>query len=101
MKIYLSGKISGTDIEKTRQRFKKWQIYFEMQGNNVINPFEIHNGGVKNWNEYMKKDIAELMKCDTIFMMIGWSKSKGALLEFHIANELGFKVIYETDLEKM
>ena len=100
MKIYLSGKISGTDIEKTRQRFKNWQVYFEMQSNEVVNPFEIHNGETKNWNEYMKKDISELMGCDTIFMMIGWSKSKGALLEFHIANELGFKVIYETDLEK-
>lgn len=47
-----------------------------------------------NWAEHMKADIAALLECDTIVMLLGWPSSRGARLELTIAMELGFKVFF-------
>lgn len=43
----------------------------------------------------MKEDICRLTLCDSIFMLKGWWRSKGARLERHIAKVLGMKIIYQ------
>lgn len=64
------------------------------QGFDVVNPAEHAEEPNKSWAEYLRKDIRMLMDCDAIWLMPGWSKSRGARLEHHIANELGFAVLY-------
>ena len=44
---------------------------------------------------YMKADLEILLKCSTILMLKGWEGSKGALLEYQIAQALGLEVMYE------
>lgn len=41
---------------------------------------------------YMLEDIKGLLTCDSIVMLPGWEKSKGALLEIEIAREINFKI---------
>lgn len=96
MKIYISGAITGTDIEKTKKQFKNIENKLIAFGHEAINPFEIHQKPINSWSDYMKEDIKELVDCDAIFMLKGWRKSKGAQLEIHIARELGLKIF--TDL---
>ncbi len=64
------------------------------QGFDVVNPAEHDEEPDRTWAEYLRKDIRLLMDCDSIWLMTGWSKSRGARLEHHIATELGFDVLY-------
>lgn len=52
-------------------------------------------GRTPSYADYMKADIAELLKCKTILMLKGWEGSKGALLEYEIADALHLEVLYE------
>ena len=52
-------------------------------------------GREPTYADYMKADIAELLKCKTILMLKGWEGSKGALLEYAIADALHLEIIYE------
>jgi len=93
MRIYISGKISGTNIEKTKQKFKHVQEYYERLGHEVVNPFELETDLTKDWAHYMRIDIKAMMECDTIFVMNDYIESEGARLEYHIACMLGFRIL--------
>ena len=46
-------------------------------------------------HEHMKRDIELLMTCDMIFMMRGWTHSKGCQVEFEVATAIGQLVLFE------
>lgn len=76
-------------------------------GYEVINPAEINGGADElvackemsfseldaHWRACMRNDIAGLLTCERIVMLDGWTKSRGATLEHHIAKALGFEVL--------
>lgn len=62
-------------------------------GHDVVNPAEINVDPTKGWQDCMRADIAELVKCKAIAMLPGWQQSRGATLEHHIAMQLGLRVI--------
>lgn len=95
MKIYISGRITGLQLNKARRNFKAVQDYLEGQGYEVINPFNLFKEQDLTWSEFMVVDIKALLDCKAICMMQGWELSKGATLEKHIAEELGYYVLYE------
>lgn len=96
MKIYLSGRITGKDIELVKLCFESAETRFVSQGHEVVNPLKIEHNHDKSWESYMKADIAELLKCDAIYMIGDWYKSRGAMLELNIANELKLKTIFQS-----
>jgi hypothetical protein len=61
------------------------------RGYEVINPAELDlaDTAPMAWADYMRRDIPQLCRCDTIALLPGWENSKGARLEAHIADELG------------
>lgn len=92
MHIYISGKVSGTtDFYK---RFEEAESYLSKLGYVPINPVK-NAPSYQTWEYYMRNDIIKLMCCDSIYMLKGWRRSRGARLEHHIAKKLGFKIIYE------
>jgi hypothetical protein len=48
----------------------------------------IENG---SWEDYMKRDLVLLLRCDYIYLLDGWEYSKGARLEYNIACDVGIK----------
>lgn len=93
MKVYISGKITGDADYK--QKFKTAQNILESVGFKVFNPAELKDTG-KSWSWYMRKDIAGLMECDAIFLLKDWEDSKGARLEYYIAQQLEMKIFRES-----
>lgn len=97
MKIYISGKISGTDLTETRKRFAAVAKAIKRLGYEPVNPSE--NGLTEHdtWEAHIVKDIATLLQCKAIYMLQGWQDSKGARIEHHIATEIGLPIMYEIE----
>ena len=107
MKVYISGKI-GEDVlsEATRQKFAKAEAYLKEWGFDTFNPTTSGLGelaeerakanGTDFYSEIMELDIAELKKCDAIYMLTDWRDSAGAQREYKEAQRNGIQLFYET-----
>lgn len=91
-KIYLSGPITGYDMEERRKTFDAAAALIADMGMKAVNPMDGYVEGM-DWEECMREDIAKLVRCDGIAMLPGWEDSKGARLEFDIAMALGMGYI--------
>ena len=95
MKIYISGKITGLDIEVSKQYFQTVEDELLKNGHTPINPWKVlpfHPD--HSWNDYMAEDIKVLMTCDAILMLENWTDSKGAKVEHALAEKLGLQMYY-------
>lgn len=98
--IYISGPISGRDLTERRKTFAETAAWLRAEEFEVVNPME--NGLPENATTYqhMHRDIEMLMVCDRIYMMKGWTHSKGCKVEFDVATAIGLPVMFqETGLE--
>ena len=99
-KVFISGPISNRDIEDTRVKFAKAEEKLMSAGYTVINPIKKVLPDYASYHEHMKRDIANLLLCDCIYMLQGWEDSHGAALERHIAMAFGIEILYEHDRRK-
>ena len=97
MKIYISGQITGIPYRKAVKRFAEARevllssVTSEHINMNVINPLTLTEE--KSTREaYMKICIRELLNCECIYMLRGWQKSLGAVLEYDIAAQIGLEI---------
>lgn len=100
MKVYLSGAITNNPNAKVQFDKAKETLLELKKGYEPISPMDLPHNHDKSWKSFMKEDIIELMKCDAIYMIAGWEKSSGANIEFNLANNLNYKVIFELDVER-
>lgn len=96
-RIYISGRISGTEILLTRRRFMQKEIELNKISHVEYNPMKELNleEPLHTWLYYMRVGICNLMICDSIYMLKGWRKSRGARIEFTIARLLKYKIYFE------
>ncbi|MDD3138926.1 MAG: DUF4406 domain-containing protein [Lachnospiraceae bacterium] len=95
MRIYISGKITGTT--DYMQRFQKAQEYLESSGYSVVNPARINAEMPKDttWQQYMAVSLTLLETCEAIYMIDGWKDSEGARTEYNYAVTNNINVYYE------
>lgn len=87
--IYLSGAISGNPDYRKEFAFAEKELI--KRGFAVVNP--ALRDGCDTWEEYMRLDIADLVtKCNAVAIVNDITNSRGALLEFGIAFELGMEI---------
>jgi hypothetical protein len=93
-KCYISGPITGMPA-LNRFAFAEAVIDLACLGYSPVDPFSVCDNLPKNssWSDYMRQDIPELCQCQYIFMLPGWWKSRGAIIERIIAMVLGIKRI--------
>ena len=90
--IYVSGPMTGLP-ELNFPAFHAAAKMLRDQGHQVRNPAEVGEEPGLQWEDYMRKDLRLLCECDTIYLLPGWEKRKGAHLELHIAHRLGMEVM--------
>lgn len=96
MKVYISGKITGLDLNDARALFAEAAEEVRLMGHEPMNPMELTPGSTDwVWEDYMIKDIKILFGCEGIYMMRNWQDSKGARIEHHIALETGKGIMYQ------
>jgi hypothetical protein len=94
MRIYISGKISGIE-EDAKVNFEIAENIIRAMGHEPVNPFKLRHKKDATWEDYMKKDIRELTKCEAIWMLPDWKKSRGAVVEYFLAQKLKLQVIHQ------
>lgn len=100
-KVYISGPISGYDLEERINTFSEEENKLkETYDCEVVNPLTDLPEG-KSWEEYMLRDLKMMLECDTIAMLPGWENSRGAKLEFLVATSLGMEYIIDGVKERV
>lgn len=96
-KIYISGKITGTDDYMQRFEEAEKALNNMFPGVSVINPAKVNAAMPTDttYEQYMAMSFTMLDMCDTIYMMQGWEHSNGAKKEIIKAKELGLKILYQ------
>ena len=104
MRVYISGPISGIP-DRNANSFRDGIRFMRAEaGKNpslaVINPLDIGKAvtekferlGIKTepaWEDFMREDIKALADSSCVFFLPGWEKSRGAVIEHFIAQNLG------------
>jgi hypothetical protein len=97
---YISGPMSGV-LENNSPLFFEAANECRLRGWEHINPAEFGVEPEKTWADYLRRDIAALVKCDAILLLPDWRKSKGAALEYHIAEQLGMAAYTYPSFEEL
>ena len=99
MKVYISGPITGFLKDEVITSFSSAETELKAKGHIPVNP--LNNGLPWNssWEDHMKRDIQLLLDCNAIYLLPNFRQSKGAMLELHIAKELGMYVMNEATKE--
>lgn len=94
MTIYISGPISGRNMDEVTTHFNEAREVIEQCGHKAVSPLDNGLPDSATWKEHMKADINMLFDCDAILMLFDWKRSKGARIEHGIATEIGMTVFY-------
>ncbi len=100
MKIYISGKITGLPLSEVRQRFADTAAFLDAIGFEAVNPLTNGLDESADWKEHMVADIRMLLDCEAIYMMDNWIESRGASIEYDIANRLNMDVWFESKIRR-
>lgn len=87
MKVYISGPITGQP-NKNREAFTLFENLLKESGHDPVNPHLLVGDDPLSWAAAMKIDLREMLLCDAVLLLPGWTKSEGARLEFMVAEEL-------------
>lgn len=96
MTVYISGAITNTD--DYMERFAAAEKRITEEGYTPINPAAesaSRDPTATSWEEYMGDALKLLSTADAIYMLKGWDKSRGAGIEYWVANAMGKKIFKE------
>lgn len=97
-RIYISGPMTGLP-DLNFPAFHKAEAELVSEGWTVLNPASLGLVPGADWHDYLRWDIAMLATCEAIFLLPGWSQSKGVALELHIAKKLEMQILYHAHAE--
>ena len=109
--IYISGKVTGFDMEATERKFQEAEDIIVSLGYRCLNPIKLVKRmmidsvvNIDDRKEIMRRLISEMVwDCDAIYMLNDWQGSEGAVQEYEVARIMGMKALHQCskDLEKI
>lgn len=94
-RVYISGPISGYDLNERREEFSSVKDLLIIMDYEPVNPMENGLPADATTHQHMRRDIELLMTCDMIYMMKGWTHSKGCMVELEVATSIGMPVLFD------
>lgn len=100
--VYISGQMTGLSKEKYTFEFGIAEAFILNNSGIPVNPVEISKQFPEGseWSVYLKEDLKEMLKCDSICMLSNWKNSKGAIAEHFFAEVIGLKIYYRNPADK-
>jgi hypothetical protein len=89
--LYLSGPMTGYpgyNFPAFREAAGKLRAH----GYAVLDPSE-HGDTGRTWAEYLRLDIADVLRADGLAVLPDWQCSRGSALEVHVAHALALPVM--------
>lgn len=94
--IYLAGPMSGLP-DFNYPAFHAAAAKLRADGHTVLNPAEnpepSPRGDTVTWADWMRLALAQLIQADTVVLLPGWWVSRGAVVEYKLARDLGLAII--------
>lgn len=78
-----------------RPAFAAMTHHLRSLGFEVVNPGELYPHTDRPWQFYMRAAVTAMLTCDSIMLLKGWTNSKGARIEFRLADALGMTIYHE------
>lgn len=100
VKVYISGPISGGDIRKRKKMFDEAAGKLRKQGFQPVSPFANGLPADASYGDHMRADLKMMLDCDAIYMLRGWSSSRGAVIEKKVAAACGMTILYQETKER-
>lgn len=94
--IYVSGGMTGYELFNFPE-FNRVAELLRRRGYAVINPADKGIIDGWTWADYLKYDLAQVIRCDGVATLDGWQHSKGARLECTVAEGLEIPVLAYQD----
>lgn len=91
LRIYIAGPMTGLP-EFNYPAFNAEARVWRARGFEVENPAE--GPDLPSWAAYMRRALRQLLTCDAICLLPGWTTSKGATVEWLVASVLGLQMVY-------
>jgi hypothetical protein len=89
MRIFIAGPMSGLP-DDNYPAFNLAEEQLRAKGYDVENPAK--NQHRDTWEDYLRDSITQMLRCDAVAVLPGWSGSKGANLELSVAYSLNMPV---------
>ena len=98
-RIYVAGPMSGI-ADYNFPVFNAAAATLRCQGWTVETPAEHSLADNLEWADYMAYDLTRLGLCGAIYLLPGWSRSKGATIEKNLAEALGMNIQFDPNAEQ-
>lgn len=86
-KIYIAGPMTGL-LENNLPAFAAAARQLDALGHDAVNPGRHGVTAGYTWQDYMRRGLTELVGCEALALLPGWSRSEGATLEVQVARAL-------------
>jgi hypothetical protein len=94
-KCYIAGKIGDLPEAEYKSNFEQAKKEVEAMGFIPVSPVDLpHNHG-RSWNDYMREDLTEMLKCEVLYALRNWRLSPGATIEINTAISVGINIIHQ------
>ena len=106
--VYVAGPYRSKDqwgVAANIQIAERHSMYLIRQGYAVFTPHKntahyeyYEDGETITWETWLEIDMCVLKRCDIIYMIPGWEKSRGSVAELEEAKRLGLEIIYGQEM---
>jgi hypothetical protein len=95
MLVYISGPMSNLP-DLNFPAFDEAKKFLTKRGFVVISPADLsRERSPMLYSEILRNNLKYLLICNAIFLLKGWGTSKGARMEYFVAENLGMRVIFQ------
>ena len=98
-RVYIAGPMTGIE-DFNYPAFNAVAKELRAAGWHVENPAEHGVVDGAEWADYLYYDLGRLATCSALYLLPGWKTSRGAYLEFLVANTLGMTIGYHHGAEE-
>lgn len=93
-RIYIAGPMTGLP-DFNFPAFNAMALHLRSLGFEALNPAELGMPNGLPWCTYMRPALGLLLRSDSVMLLNGWTSSKGAKLEWTVAQALQMQLYYE------